>query len=80
MARLGDAASALWRFLGKPSSLPAIIALGVMVVASTFADSQNSVLFQQRARAEVQDKLGLIRAKLEGNINGNIQLVQGLVA
>jgi diguanylate cyclase (GGDEF)-like protein len=28
----------------------------------------------------VQDRLSLVRAKLEGNINGNIQLVQGLVA
>ena len=80
MAGLGNVASALWRFLWKPSSLPAIIALGVMLLAGAFADYQNTVLYQQSARAEVQDKLGLLRAKLEGNINGNIQLVQGLVA
>ena len=76
----GDAVSALWRFLRKPSSLPALIALGVMLLAGAFADYQNTVLYQQSEHAEVQDKLGLIRAKLEGNINGNILLVQGLVA
>jgi diguanylate cyclase (GGDEF)-like protein len=51
-----------------------------MLLAGAFADYQNTVLYQQSERAQVQDKLGLIRAKLEGNINGNIQLVQGLVA
>ncbi|HEY9012966.1 MAG TPA: EAL domain-containing protein [Devosia sp.] len=51
-----------------------------MVLAGIFADSQNSMLFQQRERADVQDQLSLVRAKLEGNINGNIQLVRGLVA
>ncbi len=80
MAWFSDAVSALWRFLRKPSSLPAIIALTVMLLAGVFADHQNTVLYQQEEHAKVQDKLGLIRAKLEGNINGNIQLVQGLVA
>jgi diguanylate cyclase (GGDEF)-like protein len=77
---LGHSVSALWRFLRKPSSLPAIIALGVLALAAGFADFQNTVLFQQSERAKVQDGLSVIRAKLEGNINGNIRLVQGLVA
>ena len=35
MTWFGDAVSALWRFLRKPSSLPAIIALGVMLLLRT---------------------------------------------
>lgn len=80
LAWFGQTVSATWRFLTKPTSLPTLIAVAVMVLAGTFADYQNTVLFQQSERAEVQDQLSLIRAKLEGNINGNIQLVQGLVA
>ncbi|RUV07362.1 CHASE domain-containing protein, partial [Mesorhizobium sp. M5C.F.Ca.IN.020.32.2.1] len=40
----------------------------------------NKVVSDQAARADVLAKVNLIRAKLEGNINGNLQLVQGLVA
>ncbi len=45
-----------------------------------FADHQNAKVFEQNMRVEVRDKLSLVRAKLEGNINGSIQLVRGLVS
>ncbi|MEQ1950077.1 bifunctional diguanylate cyclase/phosphodiesterase [Mesorhizobium sp. CN2-181] len=45
-----------------------------------FADYQNRVVHEQATRAEVLAKVNLIRAKLEGSINGNMQLVRGLVA
>ncbi|MEO5807543.1 EAL domain-containing protein [Devosia sp.] len=51
----------------------------IVVAAGIFADRQNSSIAEQRARATVQDQLSVIRAKLEGNMNSNIQLVRGLV-
>ena len=43
-----------------------------------FLDRQSSILNEERLRASVLAEVSLIRAKLEGNINGNIQLVRGL--
>jgi diguanylate cyclase (GGDEF)-like protein len=56
------------------------IAFAVTVVAGIFAEMQNRSVHMQSARADVGEQLGLVRAKLEGNINGNLQLVRGLVA
>ena len=67
-------------FLRRPSVLAAGIALVVTLAAGVFAENQNRILHHQSARAKVSEQLGLVRAKLEGNINSNIQLVRGLVA
>ncbi|MBC7281096.1 EAL domain-containing protein [Hoeflea sp.] len=67
-------------FLRRPSVLAAGIALAVTLAAGIFAENQNRILNDQSARAKVSEQLGLVRAKLEGNINSNIQLVRGLVA
>ncbi|RWK63633.1 EAL domain-containing protein [Mesorhizobium sp.] len=56
------------------------MAVIIIAVGAAFADHQNKVVSDQAARADVLAKVNLIRAKLEGNINGNLQLVQGLVA
>ncbi|WP_254025133.1 bifunctional diguanylate cyclase/phosphodiesterase [Mesorhizobium ventifaucium] len=56
------------------------MAVIVIAVGAAFADHQNKVVSDQAARADVLAKVNLIRAKLEGNINGNLQLVRGLVA
>ncbi|TIP29769.1 MAG: EAL domain-containing protein [Mesorhizobium sp.] len=56
------------------------MAVIVIAVGAVFADHQNKVVSDQAVRADVLAKVNLIRAKLEGNINGNLQLVQGLVA
>ena len=60
--------------------MPAALALLVIVIAGLFAEYQNRRINEERLRAEVLAHVGLIRAKLEGNINGNIQLVRGFVA
>ncbi|KQZ95356.1 histidine kinase [Mesorhizobium sp. Root157] len=52
----------------------------VLALAALFADHQNRVLSEQSLRTEVASHVNLIRAKLEGNINADIQLVRGLVA
>ena len=62
------------------TSIPAVIATVVLLLAGIFADHQNRVVSNQALRADVTSEVNLIRAKLEGNINSNIQLVRGLVA
>ena len=62
------------------TSIPAAIATVVLLLAGIFADYQNRVVSNQALRADVTSEVNLIRAKLEGNINSNIQLVRGLVA
>ncbi|MDX8477414.1 EAL domain-containing protein [Mesorhizobium sp. VK24D] len=52
----------------------------VIFICAVFADHQNKIVSDQAAREEVLARVNLIRAKLEGNINGNLQLVRGLVA
>jgi diguanylate cyclase (GGDEF)-like protein/PAS domain S-box-containing protein len=60
--------------------LAAAMALAVTLTAGIFAEQQNRKLHQQSVRAEVNEQLGLVRARLEGNINANLQLARGLVA
>ncbi len=64
----------------RPILLPALVALIVLIAGGVFLDRQSSVLNEERMRAAVLSNVSLIRAKLEGNINGNIQLVRGLVS
>ena len=64
----------------RPILLPALVALIVLIAGGVFLDRQSSVLNEERMRAAVLADVSLIRAKLEGNINGNIQLVRGLVS
>ena len=80
MTWFGRLASAPWNFARRPSSWPALIALAVVILAGVYADNQNNLVYQQSVRSAVQAELSVIRAKLEGNITSNMQLVQGLVA
>ena len=68
------------RALVSWASIPAAIAIVVLLLAGIFADHQNRIVSNQALRADVTSEVNLIRAKLEGNINSNIQLVRGLVA
>ena len=60
--------------------VPSAISAFVVILCGAFADHQNAQLSQERAHAEVLTELSLIQAKLEGDINGNVQLVRGFVA
>src|SRR5918994_4178416 len=62
------------------TNLPAVIAVIVIVLGGIFADQQNRLVHDQASRADVLAGVNLIRAKLEGNVNSNIQLVRGLVS
>jgi diguanylate cyclase (GGDEF)-like protein len=64
----------------RPTVAPAVITLLVMLAVGWFAAAQNQAVYDQRIRADVLKEMSVIRAKLEGNISSNIQLVRGLVA
>jgi diguanylate cyclase (GGDEF)-like protein len=66
--------------LFRPTNMPAAIAAVVIVLFGIYTDRQNRQLFDERRRAEVVSQVSLIQSKLEGNINGDIQLVRGLVS
>jgi len=68
------------RDLFRLTNIPAAIAAIVVALFGIFADRQDKQLFEERQRAEVSNQVSLIRTKLEGDINGNIQLVRGLVS
>ncbi len=71
---------ALTPLLTRPSAFPAFLALVLIVSVGLFADAQNRRLYMESTRAGVLNRVNLMRAKLEGNILSNIQLVRGLVA
>ncbi len=64
----------------RPTVAPAVVILLVMLAVAWFAAAQNQAVYDQRIRSDVLKEVSVIRAKLEGNISGNIQLVRGLVA
>jgi sensor domain CHASE-containing protein/CheY-like chemotaxis protein/nitrogen-specific signal transduction histidine kinase len=57
----------------------AVIASVVVLLAGLYAESQNRQVHEERQRNEVLGELGLLRSNLEGDINSNLQLVQGLI-
>ncbi|MEP6564733.1 MAG: EAL domain-containing protein [Mesorhizobium sp.] len=64
----------------SPANVPAVIAVVVIAICAIFVDHQNRLVSEQEARAVVLARVNLVRAKLEGNINGSLHLVRGLVA
>ena len=63
----------------RPTNLIGGIALVVVIGSAVFADMQNRALQEQQVRAMVSRQVSVLRARLEGNIVGNMQLVRGLV-
>mgnify|MGYP001077773004 CR=1 FL=1 len=63
----------------RPTNLIGSVALVVVIGSAVFADMQNRALQEQQVRALVSRQVSVLRARLEGNITGNMQLVRGLV-
>lgn len=80
LRRLGGSRGQTWRAALSSANAPMIIAVFIVALCAIYADSQNRLVVREAQRHEVLSKLNVIRAKLEGNINGNLQLVRGLVA
>ncbi len=72
--------NAVRRWLDLRTYLPTLIAFVVVVGAITFAERQNRLLALQESRAAVRTEASLIRSRLEGYLNADIELVRGLVA
>lgn len=64
----------------RAGNLPTLIALIVIGIAVLYAEYQNREVYEQSQRTMVLDKVGLVRAQLEGKVNSNLQLVHGLVS
>ena len=64
----------------RGTNIPAAIVFVVVVAAGILAESQNREAFRRDLRADVLGDISLIRAKLEGNVKGNIELARGLVS
>ncbi|PLK72529.1 bifunctional diguanylate cyclase/phosphodiesterase [Rhizobium sp. TH135] len=60
--------------------IPSVIVLTGIALSAFYADLQQQRLSREAARNTVEESLGLIRTKLEANINANIKLLQGMVA
>jgi diguanylate cyclase (GGDEF)-like protein/PAS domain S-box-containing protein len=76
----GKLADRMFRDGMRAHHFASLVALFVVLAACLFAEYQAGTVSRQAARADVGNSLGMIRAKLEGDINSNIQLVRGLVA
>ena len=57
-----------------------LVALVLVIAFGLFADRLSREAAENELRTSVREQIGLIRAKLEGNINGNIHIVQGLIS
>src|SRR5689334_9826755 len=64
----------------RPSNFVGLVVVAVVAASGLYADSQNRLVAEQRLRADVNREAGLVRTRLEANINGNMQLVRGLIA
>jgi len=64
----------------RPTTVPAVVTFVVMLAVAWYAAAQNQAVYDQRSRADVLNEMSVVRAKLEGNISANVQLVRGLVA
>lgn len=62
------------------SNVPALIALLLTVVFWQFSEYQSRNINEQALQAEVANQANLLQTNLEGRINANLQLAQGLVA
>lgn len=60
--------------------IPSAVVLVGVAISAFYADFQQQRLSREAARNEVEESLGLVRTKLEANINANIRLLQGMVA
>ncbi len=57
-----------------------LVALVLVITFGLFADRLSREAAENELRTSVREQIGLIRAKLEGYINGNIHIVQGLIS
>jgi diguanylate cyclase (GGDEF)-like protein len=60
--------------------LPAVLAIFTIAAVVAFADHERAKQIRVAERASASEQLATLSARLETNINGNVSLLQGLVA
>jgi diguanylate cyclase (GGDEF)-like protein/PAS domain S-box-containing protein len=68
------------RSIWKPTNVPAALAILAILGVAILAENQSQKLHRERLRTEVLSQVSLVRAKLEGNLTHNLELVRGLVS
>ncbi|WP_155889292.1 bifunctional diguanylate cyclase/phosphodiesterase [Cucumibacter marinus] len=66
-------------FVARPSYIPALITLFVVIAAGVYSDRQNVEAYRHNQRHDVSDKLNSVRSDMEDLLNTNIHLAWGLV-
>jgi len=62
------------------NGLLATLVWGLLLGLFLFADWSNNKRYRETQRSSVLSELAVVRARLEGNLNGNLQTVRGLIA
>ena len=68
------------RALLRPACASVVIALGLICVALVLVEHRTQAQHLKDLRADVFNRATFIRTKLEGSVNGDLQLVRGLAA
>ncbi len=68
------------RTAGRRAYLPTLIAFLAIVSFSIYTERQAAIINDQEARAHVRTGSSLLRSRLEGYVNADLHLIQGLVA
>ncbi|KIC15861.1 ATP-binding protein [Leisingera sp. ANG-DT] len=68
------------RALSNRTYLPALLALAVVCAAGLYAERQNATIHYQSQRADTQQAAGMVKSRLEGQLNGDYQRLRGLSA
>ncbi|NSY36658.1 ATP-binding protein [Leisingera sp. ANG59] len=68
------------RAFSNRTYLPALLALAVVCAAGLYAERQNATIHYQSQRADTQQAAGVIKSRLEGQLNGDYQRLRGLAA
>jgi len=77
LARIVDL---LRKHVWSPTNIPALIALVLTICFWQYSEYQSRSIHDHSVREEVIGHANLLRSRLEGNINSNLQLAKGLVS
>lgn len=58
---------------------PALAVAAAILLFGVIADHQKKLTYGEYLRADVTERMSVLRARLEGNITGNLELIRGLV-
>lgn len=72
--------SAAMRRTQRLFAVALLLAAGGLAITGGYVDHLNNLHAREQQHTTVQNQLAVLRARMEGNINGAIQTVQGIVA